>query len=69
MLGQTYGAQHTIGRFRLRVMTGELPGGGLPEQLRQLLLQQHTDQSSVDQFVDYQCTQDPEYLEFDRAGE
>ena len=62
VLGQTYGAQHTIGRFRLRVMTGELPGGGLPEQLRQLLLQQHTDQSSVDQIVDYQCTQDPEYL-------
>ncbi|MEM1225396.1 MAG: PSD1 and planctomycete cytochrome C domain-containing protein [Planctomycetota bacterium] len=62
-LRQTYGSQHTIGRFRISAVTGTPPGIGIPEDVQAMVLAGRVDRAAIDRFVDYYQTKDPRSIE------
>ncbi len=66
VLNQTYGSQHTVGRFRVHVVTGRLPGTGMPEEIRSILIDNKRDAKSVEMLVAYQQAHDPPSAELSK---
>ena len=58
VLNHTYGSQHTIGRFRIKAITGSIGGTGMPESIQEILVQGKLDAPSVEQLVEYQLKLD-----------
>ncbi|MDB4678906.1 PSD1 and planctomycete cytochrome C domain-containing protein [Rhodopirellula sp.] len=58
VLSQTYGGQHTIGRFRISAITGRLPGVGMDEEIRNLLVRDQIDDAAMQRLLRYQQDQD-----------
>ncbi len=63
VLNQTYGTQHTIGRFRVSAVTGKLPGAGMPDDIAKLALADSRDAKANEQLAAYFQTRDPKSLE------
>ena len=63
VFAQTYGSQHTIGRFRISAVTGNLPGAGMPEDVRKLVLADNRDAAATKRLVGYYATRDRKSLE------
>lgn len=58
VLNHTYGSQHTIGHFRIKAITGDISGSGMPKSVQEILVQGRSDASSVKELVDYQLSLD-----------
>ncbi|MEM9366398.1 MAG: PSD1 and planctomycete cytochrome C domain-containing protein [Planctomycetota bacterium] len=63
VLRQTYGSEHTIGRFRITAVTGALPHTSMPEAVRTILQEALRDAKSDAILVDHYQTRDPRTLE------
>lgn len=60
VLSQSYGTQHTIGRFRLQALTGQMKGKAIPAEIRQIILEERNDNDALQTLIAYQATLDPE---------
>lgn len=59
-LSQQYGSQHTIGRFRVSLVTGRLPGTGLPDEIRRIVAADRISVSQQEALVRWYQQRDPE---------
>ena len=60
VLSQSYGTQHTIGRFRVQALTGQMTGKAIPEEIRQIILEERNDDEAIQVLVAHQSTLDPQ---------
>ncbi len=65
VLSQTYGGEHTIGRFRVSAVTGKVPGGGLPDDVQQLVLAETRDAAATLRLVRWYQSRDTKSQELE----
>ena len=57
-LSQTYGEQHTIGRFRISAVTGPLPGTKLPDQIAAIVSKDQRSEDEINTLVSWYQSRD-----------
>ena len=58
VLNQSYGTQHTIGRFRINLLTGQTTGPTVPKEIRSIIIDKRKDDQAIDALVGYQASLD-----------
>lgn len=62
-INQTYGSQHTIGRFRISAVTGTPPDAGLPKDVLQIALADVPDEAGIKRLIQWYQSRDPKLLD------
>ncbi|MEM0926180.1 MAG: PSD1 and planctomycete cytochrome C domain-containing protein, partial [Planctomycetota bacterium] len=60
VLNQTYGSQHTIGRFRISLITGAPPSAGIPKEILKIAASDRPEQDGLDRLIVWKQSQDAE---------
>jgi mono/diheme cytochrome c family protein len=66
VLSQTYGSQHTIGRFRISAITGVTPDAELPKEILQIARSETPDEAGIQRLIEFRQSRDSQLLELQR---
>ncbi|MEM7558079.1 MAG: PSD1 and planctomycete cytochrome C domain-containing protein [Planctomycetota bacterium] len=63
VLNQTYGSQHTIGRFRISLLTGTPPDAGIPKEIIDIVQLDAPDKTQTDRLIAWKQSEDKQLRE------